>query len=151
MSRTVDESKAIGNLDEPCIIIAGSGMCTGGRIKHHLAHEIGNPDSALLFVGYQAVGTLGRYILEGAEEVRIHGKPREVRARIERINGFSAHADRDDLDRWLSALQEPPRRVFVTHGEPESAAEFAAWIEAEKGWPVTVPAYGDGVRLEMDE
>ncbi len=148
MCRTVDESKAINKFDGPAIVIAGSGMCTGGRIKHHLANHIDNPDNVILFVGYQAIGTLGRIILEGADEVRLYGKKRPVRARVEKINGFSAHADRNELLRWLSGLKNVPDHVFVTHGEPDSANAFAGQIGSEKGWNVSVPSYRDTADLK---
>ena len=104
--------------------MAGSGMCTGGRIKHHLAHNISRPESTILFVGYQARETLGRQILEGAPEVRIHGQTFPVRARVTKINGFSAHADRKGLVRWLDGFKTPPRRLFVTHGDADVAAKY---------------------------
>ena len=146
--RTVNESKAIGHLSKPAIIIAGSGMCTGGRIKYHLVDNISRPESTILFVGYQASGTLGRRIVEGAEEVRILGRFHKVRARVAQIHGFSGHADRDQLLRWLSALKEPPRRVFVVHGESQSAFDFATLVTARTGWPTTVPDYGDEATLD---
>lgn len=146
--RTPDESKALNQRREPAIIIAGSGMCTGGRIKHHLANHIGKPTTTVLFIGYQSVGTLGRIIQDGAPEVRIHGQMCPVRARIATIHGFSGHADREELRRWLGGLTRPPRRVFVTHGERESAESFADYVRGETGWPVTVPAYGDTVELD---
>jgi metallo-beta-lactamase family protein len=146
--RTVEESKAINRHSGSAVIIAGSGMCTGGRIKHHLAHNIGRSENTILFVGYQAAGTLGRVIQNGAPEIRIHGQTHAVRARIERIDGFSAHADRDELFRWISALRRPPRRVFVVHGEPDAANAFAARLRADLSWPVSVPAYLDEALLE---
>ena len=148
MSRTVADSKSINHIRGTVIIIAGSGMCTGGRIKHHLVNNISRPESAILFIGYQAVGTLGRLILEKPEEVRIHGQMHPVKARIEKINGFSAHADRDELFRWVSGLREAPRHVFVTHGEPDAANAFAAFLEQEKGWHTSVPGYRDEAVLE---
>lgn len=141
--RTVEESKAINQIRGTSIIIAGSGMCTGGRIKHHLIANLGRPESTVLFVGYQAAGTLGRRILRGDAPVRILGRPREVAARIEVLNGLSAHGDREDMLDWLGALKQPPRRVFVTHGEARSSEAFARAIEDRFGWPVTVPAFGD--------
>ena len=148
MTRTVDESKAIHHISGTVIVIAGSGMCTGGRIKYHLDHNISRPESTILFVGYQAVGTLGRQILDGADEVRILGRTHPVRANIAQINGFSAHADRDELLRWLSGLQTPPRHVFVTHGEPEAAEHFAGLLREQKGWEVSVPQYQEEAVLE---
>jgi len=146
--RSTTESKAINRLRGTAIIIAGSGMCTGGRIKHHLVNNITRPESTVLFVGYQAAGTLGRRILEGETQVRILGREHPVRARIERINGFSAHADRDELLKWLSGFKNRPRRLFVTHGEPESARSFAEFVEAELGWDTMVPDYKDRVELD---
>ncbi len=148
MSRSVDESKAIKDVKTSAIIIAGSGMCTGGRIKHHLKSNITSPKNTILFVGYQAVGTLGRIILEGIEKIRIHGAMWPVHAQISKINGFSAHADRNELIRWLNGIDTPPRKVFVVHGEPDAAQAFAEKITDEKGWPVHVPAYNDEVILD---
>jgi metallo-beta-lactamase family protein len=145
--RTVKESQAINSLKMPCIIMASAGMCNAGRIKHHLRHHIGNPHDTILFVGYQARGTLGRQILDGAEEVRIHGNMQRVRARIEQIHGLSAHADRRGLLRWLGHLQEAPRRVFVTHGEEDSSLAFARQINEQLKWPVHVPQYAESVPL----
>ena len=140
--RTVDESRAISKVSGSAIIIAGSGMCTGGRIKYHLADNISRPESTVLFVGYQAIGTLGRRIVEGAREARILGRFFPVRAEIAQLHGFSGHADRDDLLAWLTTLRKPPRRVFVIHGEEESAKRFAAFAGEGTGWPIDVPAYG---------
>ena len=147
MSRTTRESKAINHVRGTILVIAGSGMCTGGRIKHHLAANISRRESTLLFVGYQAIGTLGRHIVEGAEEVRILGQKHRVRARIKQIYGFSAHADRDELMRWLSSL-ERPRKVFVVHGEADAAKSFAELIRQRHGWEVSVPNYQDKVILD---
>lgn len=146
--RTIGESKAINNIKGSCIIMAGSGMCTGGRIKHHLARNISRPESTILFVGFQARGTLGRHIVDGANEVRIHGKLHKVRARIEQINGFSAHADKDDLMKWLGHLQSTPKRVFLTHGEEDAALALADTIHKKKGWQVSVPGYKEEWELE---
>ena len=146
--RTVPESKAINHIRGTAIIIAGSGMCTGGRIKHHLVANISRPESTVLFVGYQAFGTLGRQIVDGAKKIRIQGKEHPVRAGIAQISGFSAHADRDELLRWLGGLKKPPRHVFVTHGEPEAAKSFAALLRERNGWQTSVPAYQDRADLE---
>ena len=148
MTRMTDESKAINHIKGTVIVIAGSGMCTGGRIKHHLVNNIGRPESTILFVGYQAQGTLGRQILDGAEEVRILGQMCPVRARIAKIGGFSAHADRDELMGWLSGLERPPRGVFLVHGEPVTARRFSDHVHAQTGWPVSVPSYKEQVVLE---
>ena len=145
--KTVDESKTINYIRGTVIIIAGSGMCTGGRIKHHLAYNISRPESTILFVGYQAEGTLGRQIVDGSREVRILGERHRVRAKIVQMGGFSAHADRDDLMRWLSGFEKPPSRLFVTHGEPESAQSFADLVAKTKKWPTSVPQFQDQVVL----
>jgi len=129
------------------VIIAGAGMCTGGRIKHHLVSNISRPESTILFVGYQAEGTLGRQIVEGSKEVRILGQMCRVRAKIVQMGGFSAHADRDELLRWLSGFEAPPSRLFVTHGEPKTALSFADLVTKTKKWPITVPQYRDQVVL----
>ncbi|MBN2551167.1 MAG: MBL fold metallo-hydrolase [Spirochaetales bacterium] len=147
MTRSVDQSKAINHIRGTSIIIAGSGMCTGGRIKHHLVHNIHRKASTVLFVGYQAEGTLGREILGGAREVRILGKRWRRRARIRSISGFSAHADQSALLRWLGGLKRPPRRLFITHGEPDAIEALSAKIETDKGWKPFVPEYGQRVEL----
>jgi metallo-beta-lactamase family protein len=148
LTRTVGQSKAINHIRGSAIIIAGSGMCTGGRIKHHLVKNIERPESTILFVGYQAHNTLGRIILDGAEEVRILGQMYKVRARIEKLEGFSAHADKNELMRWLETVSSRPRQVFVTHGEPKAAQAHAENIRARKNWPVTVPEYEQVVTLD---
>jgi metallo-beta-lactamase family protein len=148
LARNVEESKAINHIGGSVIIIAGSGMCTGGRIKHHLVNNISREESTILFVGYQAAGTLGRQIVDGAQKVRILGQYYPVKARIGQLNGFSAHADRDGLLRWLSSLRRPPRRVFVTHGEPDASQHLAGLIRSRHGWETTVPSYQEQVFLD---
>lgn len=143
LTRTTVESKSINSIRGSTIILAGSGMCTGGRIKHHLVHNISRPESAVLFVGYQARGTLGRQILDGKSGVRIHGKSYPVRAKIKQIQGFSAHAGQQDLFRWLDAFRSPPARLFLTHGEKESSHSLSDLIRKKKGWKVTTPRYFD--------
>ena len=148
ITETTDESKAINHIRGTVIIIAGSGMCTGGRIKHHLVNNITKHQNTIMFVGYQAVGTLGRRILDGEKQVRILGQQCQVNARVARVNGFSAHADKEELLNWLSNLKRPPKKIFVVHGESESAAHFADFIGEKTGWPVAVPAYQDQVVLD---
>jgi metallo-beta-lactamase family protein len=145
---SIAESKSINYIKGTIIIMAGSGMCTGGRIKHHLAANISRKESTILFTGYQAEATLGRLIVSGEQEVRILGKMYQVKAKIVQIDGFSSHADKNDLLNWLSALQKPPRHIFVTHGEVEAASKFADAVKASKGWQVSVPAYLDKVTLD---
>jgi metallo-beta-lactamase family protein len=148
MIGTSDESKAINHIKGTVVIIAGSGMCTGGRIKHHLVNNITRRQNTIMFVGYQAAGTLGRQIVDGEKHVRILGQDCPVKARVVRVNGFSAHADKEELLEWLSALKRPPKRVFVVHGESESAGHFADFISEKMGWQVSVPAYQDEVILD---
>jgi metallo-beta-lactamase family protein len=145
---STDESKAIKDIKGTVMIIAGSGMCTGGRVKHHLVNNITGPENTIMFVGYQAVGTLGRRIVNGEEEVRILGQNYPVKAKVVKINGFSAHADKEELYSWLSELKRPPRKLFVVHGEAESAQHFADYIGQKTGWQVIVPAYQDEVTLD---
>ncbi|MBN2314160.1 MAG: MBL fold metallo-hydrolase, partial [Sedimentisphaerales bacterium] len=148
MAGTSDESKAINHVKRPVMIIAGSGMCTGGRIKHHLVNNISKRQNTIMFVGYQAVGTLGRRIVDGDKEVRILGKEYPVNARVVKINGFSAHADKEELLQWLSGLKRPPKKLFVVHGESESAQHFGEFMRDKTGWDVMVPAYQDEVILD---
>ncbi|MBN1436320.1 MAG: MBL fold metallo-hydrolase [Sedimentisphaerales bacterium] len=148
MTRTTNESKAINTISGTAIIIAGSGMCTGGRVKHHLVNNISRPECTILFPGYQARGTLGRIILEGAKEVRILGQIREVKAKIVRIHGFSGHADRDELCKWLGCVDNSPKRVFITHGETEVAQSFAKHVHEKFGWETSVPSYKESVVLD---
>ncbi len=148
MVQSVDESKALHKKKQPAIIMATSGMCTAGRIKHHLKHNISRPESTILFVGYQAFGTLGRRILNGEPEVRILGSTYAVKARIERIEGFSGHADRNGLLQWLDGLKQPPRHLFLVHGEEKGALNLAETIHTERGWEVSVPKYQDKVTLD---
>jgi len=148
MIRTVAESKAINHIKGTTMIIAGSGMCTGGRVKHHLVTNISRGESTILFVGYQAQGTLGRHITSGGRRARILGQRYPVRAKVAQITGFSAHADRDGLLRWLSALEKAPRHVFVTHGESRTALEFGRLVREKTGWKVSVPTYRSSAVLD---
>ena len=144
---SVGESKAINHIRGTAIIIAGSGMCTGGRVKHHLVNNIDRSESTILFVGYQAVGTLGRHIVEGSEEVRIMGQTFPVHAELAQLEGFSSHADREELWKWLSGLHTAPKGVFLTHGEPKAAQAFSDLLTERTQWPVMVPRYREQVTL----
>jgi metallo-beta-lactamase family protein len=149
MVQTVDASKPINTIKGTVVILAGSGMCTGGRIKHHLANNLSRPESTVLFVGYQANGTLGRLLLNGVSPVRLFGQACPVKAKLEQISGFSAHGDRTELLHWLSRLgTRRPRTVFVTHGEPETAHHFSETLRQEMQISASVPKYGDTVELE---
>jgi len=141
------ESKAINNIKGSSIIIAGSGMVTGGRVKHHIVNNIRRAESTILFVGYQAEGTPGRILLDGAQEVRLLGQMHPVKAHIEKIDGFSAHADCDGLLDWLADIRVPPRCVFVTHGEEKAANSFAKVLKERTGWTIKVPQYKETVEL----
>ena len=138
---SVEVSKAINLIKGSAVIMAGSGMITGGRIKHHLVREIARPESTLLFVGYQAAGTLGRQILDGVSPVRVLGHSYPVRMKIEKIDGFSAHAGMDDLHRWLSNFKSPPKHVFLTHGEEESILSLENYLHSKGGWEVSALTY----------
>jgi metallo-beta-lactamase family protein len=148
VTTTGEESKAINHIRGTCVIIAGSGMCTGGRIKHHLVNNIARKESSIMFVGYQAAGTLGRLLVDKAKEVRIFGQKYKVRAKVKQINGFSAHADRNEMLNWLLKFKSPPKEIFLVHGESQSAQAFKEFITAKTGWKTIVPSYGDSVALE---
>jgi metallo-beta-lactamase family protein len=142
------ESQALNGRKGPLVIISASGMLSGGRILHHLKHRLPDPETTLLFVGYQADGTLGRRILEGAHDVRIHGQSVTVRAEIREISALSAHADQRGLVDWVGALATPPRAVYLVHGEPAAREALAAALRAKPGWTVVLPREGDAVELK---
>lgn len=139
---TSDESKMINFDTEPKVIISASGMCEAGRIRHHLKHNLWRPESTILFVGYQANGTLGRILLEGTNEVRLFGETIEIKARIAQLEGFSGHADKDGLLRWIRAFGRKPKKVFVVHGEDGICDEFAATLKNECGLDAFAPYSG---------
>lgn len=145
-TRSVQQSRALNTHAGPMIVISASGMATGGRIVHHLKHRLPDPRCIVLFVGYQAEGSRGRRLLEGATELRLHGEQIPVRAKIEKISGFSAHADHGEVDRWLGSLQNPPERTFCIHGEP-SALEAARARLTGRGWNALVPSWKERVTL----
>jgi metallo-beta-lactamase family protein len=144
---SVDESKAINERSGPCVIISASGMCTAGRIKHHLANNISDSRNTVLFVGYQAAGTLGRVIQSGTDPVRIFGEWHPVRAEVTTIHGFSAHADLDELLAWFETLDGLPKRTFVVHGEEEASLSFAGSLRDRFRAPVKVPRLGQSFDL----
>jgi metallo-beta-lactamase family protein len=145
-SKTVSDSKKINEYEDPCIIIAGSGMCTAGRIRHHFKHGLWDPKNTVLFVGWQAEGTLGRYILEGAKKVRMMGMEVAVKADIRKINSFSAHADYEDIIKWMKGFKKPAQRVFIVHGE-EAAAKSLKQRLKKIGLSCHVPDLGEKVVL----
>lgn len=142
LSITSDESKAINFDDEPKVILSASGMCEAGRIRHHLKHNLWRPESTILFVGYQSIGTLGRVLVEGAQEVKLFGEPIEVRAQIKTLAGMSGHADKDGLIEWITSFQEKPRKVFVVHGEDAVCTAFAECLQVEHGQRAYAPYSG---------
>lgn len=142
LSITSEESKEINFNDDPKVIISASGMCEAGRIRHHLKHNLWREECTILFVGYQAVGTLGRSIVEGAEEVRLFGEPIQVRAQIRQMAGLSGHADKDGLIEWISGFEEKPKKVFVVHGEDSVCTGFAECLKIEYGQRAYAPYSG---------
>ena len=148
---TAEESKALNENPEPCIIISASGMCEVGRIKHHLKHNLWNPNSTILFVGYQAPGTLGYSIVNGAKKVKIFGEEIAVNARIEYIEGYSGHADQDGLMNFVYSFIKKPKQIFLIHGEEESQEVLEQKLEEETKLPVKIPNYGDTYELTQEE
>ena len=140
---TVDESKALNSLKGPGIIISSSGMLTGGRVLHHLKRLLPEARNTVALAGYQAAGTRGRAMQEGAKTISIHGEDVAVRARIEDLCGFSGHADADEILRWLGRQPSPPKTIFLTHGEPEAAGALAERLRRERGLTARVPRYGE--------
>lgn len=149
-TQTVDESKALNESNEPCIIISASGMCDVGRIKHHLKHNLWNPNSTILFVGYQAPGTLGAKIVNAAKTVKIFGEEVAVKARIEYIEGYSGHADQEWLLNFVYSFIKKPKHIFLVHGEPEGQEILKEKIEETTHIPVTIPSYEETYTLEPD-
>lgn len=133
-TKSVAESQQLNQDESPKVILSASGMCEAGRIRHHLKHNLWDEKNSIVFVGYQAQGTLGRVLVDGAQEVRIFGELIHVGAEICDLKGFSGHADRDGLLRWLSAFQTPPERVFLVHGEEDSKKNFAAFVKQQLGY-----------------
>ena len=144
---TRDESKALNDRRGPMIVIAGSGMATGGRILHHFARRLPMPRTTVLLVGYQAQGTRGRLLQDGVRELRMHGRAIPVAAQVRTIHGLSAHADGQEMLRWLGSMRQPPTMTYLVHGEPRPAGSLAALIEERLGWPTQVARDGESVRL----
>jgi metallo-beta-lactamase family protein len=147
VDRTPEESKSINNLKGPLIIISASGMATGGRVLHHLKHRLPNPDTTVLLAGYQAEGTRGRLLQDGAKEIKMLGELVPVRAKVKVLDGFSAHADQGEILRWLSTFPKPPRMTYIVHGEPAGANGLADVIRERLKWTVKIPKHGERVTL----
>lgn len=150
-TRTPEESKSLNESGEPCIIISASGMCDVGRIKHHLKHNLWNTNNTILFVGYQAPGTLGRKIVEGAKRVKIFGEEIAINAKIEYIEGYSGHADQEWLLNFIYSFIQKPKQIILVHGEKNSQKELGEKILEETNIPVTIPKYGEIYTLENNK
>ena len=148
MTLSTDESKAINDIPNPKVIIAGSGMMAGGRIMHHLKRYLKDPKSTLLIVSYQAQGTLGSKIQGGAKSVSIYGEKIDIKCNIEQIGAYSAHADADMLVDWVKQATKKPRHIYLTHGDPESAEALAERLRRELGCDVRIPKRGDVAELQ---
>lgn len=144
---SVPDSRAVQESDEPAIVVSSSGMATGGRVLHHLTHTLPEERHTVLFVGFQAAGTRGRQLLEGAQFTRIHGNQVPVRARIESVDSMSAHADSNEIMRWLGHFTKPPTLTCLVHGEPEPMDALRARIEKELGWHVRTPAHREQMEI----
>ena len=149
-TRTADESKELNEKNESAIIISASGMCEVGRIKHHLKHNLWNPNSTILFVGYQAPGTLGRKLVDGEKKVKIFGEDIAVNARIEYIEGYSGHADQEWLMNFVYSFLKKPKHIFLVHGEPEGQLVLKEKLENEAHISVTIPSFGESYDLSKD-
>jgi metallo-beta-lactamase family protein len=145
-ARSPEQSKALNDVEGPCVILSASGMATGGRVLHHLARRLPDPRTTVLLVGYQAAGTRGWSLLNGAATLRIHGEDVPVKARVTSLDGFSAHADEAELSRWLATFAAPPRRTYLVHGEGPALAAALARME-RLGWPASVPRHLEEVAL----
>ncbi len=149
-TRTADESKELNASEESSIIISASGMCEVGRIKHHLKHHLWDPNSTILFVGYQAPGTLGRKLVDGEKKVKIFGEEIAVNARIEYIEGYSGHADQEWLMNFVYSFTYPPKHIFLVHGEPEGQVVLKQKLEENTEIPITIPDFGEKYELGKD-
>ena len=148
---SADESKAINDNTTPKIIISASGMCDAGRVRHHLKHNLWRQECMVLFVGYQSEGTLGRLLVDGAEEVKLFNEPVQVNAQIDVLPGVSGHADKDGLIRWIKGFEKEPSLIFVNHGDPESADSFTACLNHELGFNAFAPYSGTSYDLITDK
>ena len=147
-TRTVEESKQINFSKESKVIISASGMCTAGRIKHHLKHNLWRKESSIVFVGYQAEGTLGRKIKEGEKVVKIFGEEIQVNAEIHSLEGFSGHADKEGIMWWIKGFKNQPQKIFVVHGEEEATEEISRKIEEELNIVTYIPELGESLFIE---
>ena len=145
--RTVDESKQLDARREPAVIISASGMATGGRVLHHLKTLAPDSRNTVMLAGFQAGGTRGRDIADGAAAVRIHGEEVPIRAEVVALEGLSAHADHAEIIRWLRGFERPPRATFITHGEPAASDALRRHVASQLGWEARVPEHLERVSL----
>jgi len=141
--RTVEQSMALNQVAVPSIIVSASGMATGGRVLHHLKRMLGDHRNTVMFAGFQARGTRGAHLVDGEPKIKIHGRYYDVKARIENLDFLSAHADRDEILRWLQKIPTAPKHCFITHGEPEAADQLRITLNEELGWPASTPQMGE--------
>lgn len=146
---TPEQSKGLSNLRMPSVIIAASGMATGGRVLHHLKRLAPDERNRIVFVGHQAGGTRGAHLVEGATEVKIHGQWYPVRAGVRHIDAWSAHADADEIMAWLKGIRRPPTRTYLVHGEADAADTLRQRIEEQLGWKVEVPEHLQTVEIDL--
>jgi metallo-beta-lactamase family protein len=147
LTRSVEESKAINNVKTPCIIVSASGMVAGGRVLHHLAQRLPDPRNAVILAGFQAQGTRGRALQEGAKTLRLFGQDVLVNAEIVQMSQLSAHAGQSELLRWLSSMPTPPKQTYLTHGEPVAAQALQKTIGQKLSWKAAVARYLDTVEI----
>jgi metallo-beta-lactamase family protein len=147
LARTPEESKKLNQLQGPFIVISSSGMATGGRVLHHLRNRLGDKRTTVLLIGFQAAGTRGRALQDGAKRVRMFGHEVRVRAKVERLDGLSAHADREEILRWLGGFERPPTKTYLVHGEPTAAASLADTMGKRLGWRARPAEDGETVAL----
>jgi len=147
-TRTVEESKELNEIAQPAIIIAGSGMADGGRVPFHFQHFVSDPKNTILFVGFQVQGTSGEALVSGTQKIKIQGETYTVKAEVKKIETLSAHADYNEILAWLAHFEDKPKKVFVTHGEPEASQALKDKIEKQFGWSIVIPNYGDSFDLD---
>ena len=149
-TRSTDESKALNFIKEPKVIISASGMCEAGRIRHHLKHNLWDARNSIVFVGYQAKGTLGRTLTDGAKKVTLFGEEIQVNAEIHSLEGFSGHADQDGLLTWISSFRQQPKQTFLVHGEDDSKKDFAKLVKDKLGYDPVVVLGNSEFELDME-
>ncbi|MCL5773788.1 MAG: MBL fold metallo-hydrolase [Firmicutes bacterium] len=148
IASTIDQSKSINSIASRAFIMSASGMATGGRVLHHLVNRLPSPKNIILLVGYQAAGTRGRDLQDGAESLKIYGEKIPVKAKIITIDGFSSHADYNEILKWYGGFKKAPKKLFLTHGEPKASQSMAEKAKEKLGWETYIPKYLDDITLE---